>query len=273
MPNETNFYKDETTRLDIQHELWTTALGSLYVAPLGSTDVKSVLDLGCGTGSWAHAFSVLHPPAQVLGIDLNPPAASPVHATPGNLGFKHGNIEGPWSSFAPDKGAIDFIFMRMLALGVRDWPTLFARAFDNLPPGGWIETQDTSLTLLAENTTLENSPALRWGAAMGAGAAALGYNPRLADLEVRRDMLQAAGFTNMVFVDIKCPIGPSGWRTEKEKKLAALNLLNVTGFLRPVTDKVLAHAPSMSEHEREQLCEEARCEITEESNKRFYLHL
>jgi hypothetical protein len=207
----------------------------------------------------------------VLGVDLNPPTY-PLPDSP-NVTFARANVEESWVPFAPDEKEFDFIFLRMLALGVRDWPGLFARAFTHLTPGSWIESQDTSLNIFAENATLEDSPALRWGAGMAAGAAALGFNNALGESKAQKNTLEAAGFINVVSVDIKFPIGPSGWTTDKEKKLAAMNLVNVSSFLRPVTDKVLASAPGISAEERDQLCEEARREITEESNKRFYLQL
>ncbi|CEL11944.1 hypothetical protein ASPCAL15038 [Aspergillus calidoustus] len=64
--------EQEQERLDMQHEICLMTMNRmLYYSPLRS-DVRSVLDIGTGTGIWAIDFADQHPSAEVTGTDLSP---------------------------------------------------------------------------------------------------------------------------------------------------------------------------------------------------------
>lgn len=67
MPNDA----DEQSRLDYQHMIYRYALDDrLYVSPLLADGVKSILDVGCGTGRWCIDVAEQNPDALVVGFDL-----------------------------------------------------------------------------------------------------------------------------------------------------------------------------------------------------------
>ena len=67
LPNDAN----EQDRLDMQHHLYRIALDDqLFLAPMVDTNVRNVLDVGCGTGLWAIDVAESLPEAKVVGFDL-----------------------------------------------------------------------------------------------------------------------------------------------------------------------------------------------------------
>jgi methylase of polypeptide subunit release factors len=62
--------QQEIDRLELQHRIWYITLnGKLGLAPIAD-NARRVLDLGCGTGSWAIDFATAHPQIEVIGTDL-----------------------------------------------------------------------------------------------------------------------------------------------------------------------------------------------------------
>jgi len=68
LPKDTS----EINRLDFQHYLLRTGFRGNFAAPLA--DPTSILDVGCGSGRWAMELAAYFPIAQVVGVDLVPPA-------------------------------------------------------------------------------------------------------------------------------------------------------------------------------------------------------
>lgn len=99
-------------------------------------NIKKVLDIGTGTGIWAMALAESNPDLQVVGTDLSPIQPDLV---PPNCTFLVDNAELDWVFDTK----FDFIHSRMLTMGIHDWEKYFQQCWDNLEPGGWIETGET----------------------------------------------------------------------------------------------------------------------------------
>ncbi|KAJ6531116.1 hypothetical protein B0H19DRAFT_470420 [Mycena capillaripes] len=74
--------RKERERLSLQHRFWSVLFGGKLNPPplndainarmaMGDGPAPAVLDVGCGSGSWAIEMGNAHPQAQVLGVDLD----------------------------------------------------------------------------------------------------------------------------------------------------------------------------------------------------------
>jgi tRNA G46 methylase TrmB len=88
---------EEINRLDFQHYMLRYAFRGNYAAPI--RDPVSILDAGTGTGRWAIEMAQLFPRAEVVGVDVKPPAVDELAAKrpmadqrPPNYRFIPGNL-------------------------------------------------------------------------------------------------------------------------------------------------------------------------------------
>ncbi|KAJ0372402.1 hypothetical protein COL154_000126 [Colletotrichum chrysophilum] len=95
---------------NLQHELCLLTLDrTLGLAPPNdeNSKVNRVLDLGTGTGLWTIDFGDVHPNAEVLGVDLSPPAAD--NLTPGGyfeLLEVGGQLQSDDNTLRPDSAVV-----------------------------------------------------------------------------------------------------------------------------------------------------------------------
>ena len=133
----------EINRLDFQHYLLRTGFGGNFIAPISAP--RAILDVGSGSGRWSMEAATLFPAAQVVGVDLVPPAVDDAQVLghgldvrPINYSFATGNIlEGlPF----PD-ASFDFVHQRLLitAIPMDRWPGVIAELARVTRPGGWVE--------------------------------------------------------------------------------------------------------------------------------------
>ena len=106
-----------------------------------------ILDVGCGTGTVTCHLGREFPSAQVYGIDISP--VRPSTLIPGNVSFIQGDLKrilkNQDTPLASD--AFDYIFHRLLILGVTDWPEYVSDVTSRLRPGGWTEMQDYTVKM------------------------------------------------------------------------------------------------------------------------------
>ena len=115
---------------------------SIIHTPLVSP--RTILDIGCGPGNVTRYLAARFPSAQVYGVDLS---VLPEHEQrPQNLTYINGDIKrllGPDNGdarLAP--GSVDFVFARMLVLGMTGWPDYVKAVANAVRSGGWVEMQE-----------------------------------------------------------------------------------------------------------------------------------
>ncbi len=136
---------EEINRLDFQHYMLRYAFQGNYAAPIGNP--SSILDAGTGTGRWAIEMAQTFPNANVIGIDVKPPAVDQradagADLRPPNYTFVPGNLlEG--LSFAD--GSFDFVHMRLLFTAIPHdrWPFVVGELARLTRRGGWVELVDS----------------------------------------------------------------------------------------------------------------------------------
>ncbi|KAG8768465.1 hypothetical protein FRB91_010007 [Serendipita sp. 411] len=101
-------------------------------------ETKSILDLGCGTGTWAIEMAREYPDAEVLGIDLAP---VPVDGDtlPSNCRFEVDNINLGLAHFG---GQFDVVHIRFVGSGLQNFKERMKDVHNCLKPGGiviWVD--------------------------------------------------------------------------------------------------------------------------------------
>ncbi|KAF7548002.1 hypothetical protein G7Z17_g7347 [Cylindrodendrum hubeiense] len=187
------------------------------------TPLKRVLDAGCGTGAWAMDLADEHPETEVIGVDLSPiqPTLVPPNAT-----FLVDDVEAEWTYSEP----MDLIYLRFLVGSISDWDKLLGQAFQNLSPGGWVETADAVYPLACDDGTVtEDQAVYKWGNLMRDGAAKFPGRSLDTSMELKQKMLDQ-GFTNVTEKWYKWPM--NGWpRDPKFKDIGGWVLENVLSGL------------------------------------------
>ena len=151
----------EQNRLDAQAAAIVEMIGGIpCLAPIHSmTSVSKVVDVGCGTGVATVQLAAMFPSAKVYGLDISKVPDSAQQMAPKNVTWAVGNVLDI-DHGEPDKdrdndqsgsvmsreiftpGGLDYIFGRMLFLGISDWAQYFSTTARSLRSGGIIEHQD-----------------------------------------------------------------------------------------------------------------------------------
>ncbi|MEK8072327.1 class I SAM-dependent methyltransferase [Rhodococcoides navarretei] len=203
---------------------WGAAITDI-VDPVGA----SVIDLGCGGGTYARAWRTLG--AHVTAVDSSAPILESARlSSPADISFECAPAE---RTGLPD-GLADIVFARALVHHLSDASALATEMFRLLRPGGIAIVQDRT----SEDATLAGSPTNPRGYIFDAF-------PRLADIESRRrhgvDDVQAA-FTRAGFTDV---VTQTLWETrrrygDREQYLAEIAGRTGRSILHELSDVELA---------------------------------
>lgn len=115
--------------------------GKVTHAPL--VDPAVLVDVGCGTGIQTCQFGTTYPNAQIYGVDLS---AVPDRNKHSNVEFIQGDVRKLIHKDSRLKfSSVDYIFSRLLILGMTGWQNYVDDMVSLLKPGGWAEMQDYDL--------------------------------------------------------------------------------------------------------------------------------
>ncbi|KAK4443792.1 S-adenosyl-L-methionine-dependent methyltransferase [Podospora aff. communis PSN243] len=223
--------------VDLTHHYFTVLLdGKLHLAPVGE-DVKTVLDVGTGTGIWAIDFADTHPHTHVTATDLSPIQPSWI---PPNLTFEIEDATTPWS-FPAD--SFQFIHMRYLFGGISNWDHLYEQAYRCCAPDGWLQSCELDAALLSDDGTAEGNWAIgKWNELFEEGGKRIGNSFTVVVDDLQRRGVEKAGFGEVGVVDYKLPMG--GWaldpKLKEVGKIALTALLNdIQGYTMMLWRNVL----------------------------------
>ncbi|KAL8929509.1 MAG: hypothetical protein Q9208_001178 [Pyrenodesmia sp. 3 TL-2023] len=253
---------EELTPKDLQHQAWLHTLDHrLHLAPI-DRDIKSVLDIGCGNGSWVLAMAKEHPKARIIATDITPPST----LMPANVMIIQQDAEKDWD--LPCKFSL--IHARALMAAIHDWPALLRRSWEHLESSGWLELQDVSIRYYAEVSEFNDpasSPWINWGSAARNGFTANNIDYDMTSKHVPR--LQALGFIHVSEQRFRWPLGE--WPdTETGRRLGALTLANFLAYLDMAAVRVVMQDPSVEEEEATRWRDEARRDVVENCVARRY---
>ncbi len=128
-------------RLETQSMLFSNYLRAQAPRILGS-DVRRILDIGCGEGQLTTTLSSVYRSATVIGLDLDARAIAKaqrraLESSRGRVQFVVGDlVEGL------PAGPFDLIYASMVLLHVRDYEKVLTQAYASLAPGGWLWIKD-----------------------------------------------------------------------------------------------------------------------------------
>lgn len=184
----------EQDRLELQHEAFRINLkNALLLAPVKYEEVKEVLDLGTGTGTWAIEYADAHPHAQVTGADIS--AMQPTTVPP-NVKFIVDDFEEDWLF----KQKFDIVHGRMLTSTFADPVALFKKALEALQPGGWIEMNDLAMPWRSDDASIPEGSAMeRWNKLL-VESIRKGISRDIGWAEQYKTFLEQAGFVNVRFL-------------------------------------------------------------------------
>jgi len=182
----------EQKRLDEQSFAFHKLMhGKIFHAPVNNP--KRILDVGCGTGVLTLQLAQQFPDAEVVGVDI---ASAPIiNYAPPNVHFIQSDIRDfvKNKDDASSRDGFDYIFSRLLLMGMINWPAHVALLASLLNSDGWIELQELDLTAFSiDGKTAVSDDWLYWsvmkhdlnatGLDMDAGRKLLGYLSQQAHL-------------------------------------------------------------------------------------------
>ena len=251
--------------------MWIFQHNGLYSAPLSKGIDRRIVDIGCGTGTWAIAFSQEHPDSHVLGVDITMPQPKSV---PPNCRFEVADAEGDWASIASD-GPFDLIYGRMLVNSIRNWPHFMKRCLQNLKPGGWLELSDVAHRFFAEDGCSEaDSPILKWWRCVFQQSSSKN-GIDIDDTYKHAQQMRDSGFIDVRERIFTWRVGSGRAHTEKDKAIGDLLYRNLQVLIGGVTMTAIQHGglEGMTDQQALALADEAKRDIVENADMRgYYMH-
>ncbi|KIM71701.1 hypothetical protein PILCRDRAFT_830189 [Piloderma croceum F 1598] len=145
---------EEVERLNVQHAMLKEIMGK-YPRPLAEVLVddipgepKTILDLGCGSGSWIFEAAADFPHCELVAVDLVPlqnlgmPSNCRSERDDINLGLEH------------YYGSFNFVHTRLICTGIKDYARLIDQISQVLRPGGLVEMLEFGFQLYDRNKQL-----------------------------------------------------------------------------------------------------------------------
>jgi len=205
-------------------------------------------------------FADTHPEAEVIGNDL-----SPIQPTwvPPNCTFVIDDFEREWASFQ----TFNYIHGREMEGSVLDYDLLFARAYKQLKPGGYLEMQNLVMEFFSDDNTLGKAYSLLTWRRLGLEAAKKAGKEMYTSRTWEEKMKQA-GFKNVKVNLYKLPLG--SWpKDDKFKELGRYQRAQLLEGLKSYTPGLFIDVLDWTAEEAEVLMALARNDI---ANRAIHLY-
>lgn len=141
----------ETARLIAQEQLLARALGGLFPEQANLSQIKRMLDMGCGPGAWVNNVAFAYHGIEVVGVDLNPAMVEYARAMAlvqrrENASFQVMDVRQPP---AFEDQSFDLVNGRFLAsfLDQNCWPHLMAECKRVLTVGGILRLTECEISI------------------------------------------------------------------------------------------------------------------------------
>ncbi|EME48318.1 hypothetical protein DOTSEDRAFT_67413 [Dothistroma septosporum NZE10] len=202
-------------------------------APVG--DASRILDIGCGTGIVTDLMSEAYPEADCIGLDLSTVPHIRPHRS--NVRFFQGNVSSQdpteWTAAAGsalphDTNLFDYIFSRLLILGISDWPSFIVKELSLLKPGGWAEIQDLAWDYFDQSGAIISS-SWQWLEVMNSHLQAKGMDPHCGAKAAR--WMEEAGFEEVRTFRYVMPFCGESEATMEMREYGKFNCVSVPMML------------------------------------------
>lgn len=211
--------------------------------------IERVLDIGCGTGILTDMLSEMFPTTECIGLDLSPVPQIRSHQS--NVRFFKGNgstqrpskwVPEDGAPFTQDRNLFDYIFSRLLILGMSDWPAFIRREFELLKPGGWAELQDLAWDWYDPDGTVV-SDSWSWLELMKAHTSKEKGMDTLCGRNCKKWM-QYAGFVDVQVIPYLFPFCGFSEATPEMREFGRFNTSTVPMMLQDAIPRAMSGRPS-----------------------------
>ncbi|KIM34269.1 hypothetical protein M408DRAFT_325712 [Serendipita vermifera MAFF 305830] len=113
---------------------------------------KSILDIGCGSGKWAHVMASKFQEVKVVGIDQIPQMPDEM---PPNVEFQRHDVN---NGLEPFYGSFDIVHVRCIGSGIKTYRGLLKEATRCLKPGGLAFFMEGDFDLFKEDQQTAQEP-------------------------------------------------------------------------------------------------------------------
>ena len=256
----------EHLRLEVQAVHLSAMMNDKVLhAPIKDHGGLRTLDIGCGTGIVTEMMSEAWPHAECIGLDLSKVPELRPHSN--NIRYFQGNAttQKPtdWvpndgrAKLPEDRETFDYVFSRLLILGMAHWPKYIKTEFNLLRPGGWVEVHDLDWDWFDRN---DNIISKNWD-----------WLSRLEEkLEGEKDLdfhcgsraqkwMKDAGFTNIQVFEYYWPFGGESEPTIEGREFGLYTTVAFPSMMHHMIQRSMADEPPSEE--QQQLVERMRAEM------------
>lgn len=146
------------TALDRQRLETQTKLFAVYLRHHASefcgSQVKSILDLGCGEGQLGFVLKEIYPDAQLVGVDRDAKAIARAESQAALLGLTNTRYLVQDIEHELPAVQFDLIYCSVIMLHMRNPQQAVARAYAALNPGGYLWVKDFDPEILADSEVI-----------------------------------------------------------------------------------------------------------------------
>ena len=139
------------------------------LAQVHLTEVRTIVDLGCGSGELTAVLAERWPRARVRGVDSSPEmiAEAKAHEISGRMTFERGDFR-KWTATAP----VDLLFSNAAFQWAPEHETLLRRLFEMIAPGGALAFQvPGNFEAPSHELLMKLRTSAKWNSRVGEGAA------------------------------------------------------------------------------------------------------